>query len=41
MLHISLALSLLLLFSIPAALAHGDDDHNKKDSRFRKLMIMG
>ena len=32
MLHISLALSLLLLFSIPAALAHGDDDHNKKDS---------
>lgn len=32
MLHISLVLSLLLLLSIPAALAHGDDDHNKKDS---------
>tara|TARA_R110002072_G_scaffold135388_4_gene276652 strand:+ start:934 stop:1599 length:666 start_codon:yes stop_codon:yes gene_type:complete len=32
MLHISLALGLLLLLSIPAALAHGDDDHNKKDS---------
>ncbi len=30
--HISLTLSLLLLLSIPAALAHGDDDHNKKDS---------
>lgn len=32
MLHISLTLSLLLLLSIPAALAHGDDDNNKKDS---------
>tara|TARA_R110001592_G_scaffold68626_1_gene210277 strand:- start:35212 stop:35877 length:666 start_codon:yes stop_codon:yes gene_type:complete len=32
MLHISLTLGLLLLLSIPAALAHGDDDHNKKDS---------
>ena len=30
--HISLTLSLLLLLSIPAALAHGDDDNNKKDS---------